>query len=248
MCAEIYWKLFNSYTLLLLESINRVLRWKLLLNTVCFDESFVRHLLWGNTDIKYYRVWESMYWYLTDVSITEMASSLFSWCRTEEPLPDDEKRRNYGGVYVGLPADLTAVAASQSKSTRKDWQQITWNFKATASLEFKLCSRWFTTDIKIFEDRDVFGIETRTTSEWHHRDIILAGVQKGTVWNTEHYCDSECRHYCHGNRRPPDLTLLTSWYFGFTMSGHYQTRSTVCLCNNKTFLNLFLLTFLRHVN
>uniref|UniRef100_A0A3Q3VJ50 Uncharacterized protein n=1 Tax=Mola mola TaxID=94237 RepID=A0A3Q3VJ50_MOLML len=26
---------------------------------------------------------------------------------------------NYGGVYVGLPADLTAVAASQSKSTRK---------------------------------------------------------------------------------------------------------------------------------
>lgn len=27
--------------------------------------------------------------------------------------------RNYGGVYVGLPADLTTVAASQSKSTRK---------------------------------------------------------------------------------------------------------------------------------
>uniref|UniRef100_A0A3Q2R3A4 Uncharacterized protein n=1 Tax=Fundulus heteroclitus TaxID=8078 RepID=A0A3Q2R3A4_FUNHE len=26
---------------------------------------------------------------------------------------------NYGGVYVGLPADLTTVAASQSKSTRK---------------------------------------------------------------------------------------------------------------------------------
>ncbi|XP_050955339.1 overexpressed in colon carcinoma 1 protein [Labeo rohita] len=39
---------------------------------------------------------------------------------TEEPSPDDEKRRNYGGVYVGLPADLTTVAASQSKSTRKD--------------------------------------------------------------------------------------------------------------------------------
>ncbi|PWA28462.1 hypothetical protein CCH79_00016347 [Gambusia affinis] len=38
---------------------------------------------------------------------------------TEDPLADDEKRRNYGGVYVGLPADLTAVAASQSKSTRK---------------------------------------------------------------------------------------------------------------------------------
>ncbi|TRY94798.1 hypothetical protein DNTS_032629 [Danionella cerebrum] len=41
-----------------------------------------------------------------------------SW-RTEEPSPDDEKRRNYGGVYVGLPADLTTVAVSQSKSTRK---------------------------------------------------------------------------------------------------------------------------------
>uniref|UniRef100_A0A4W4GMM9 Uncharacterized protein n=1 Tax=Electrophorus electricus TaxID=8005 RepID=A0A4W4GMM9_ELEEL len=27
--------------------------------------------------------------------------------------------RNYGGVYVGLPTDLTTVASSQSKSTRK---------------------------------------------------------------------------------------------------------------------------------
>lgn len=27
--------------------------------------------------------------------------------------------RNYGGVYVGLPADLTTVAASQAKSTHK---------------------------------------------------------------------------------------------------------------------------------
>ncbi|XP_051978638.1 overexpressed in colon carcinoma 1 protein [Xyrauchen texanus] len=38
---------------------------------------------------------------------------------TEETSPDDEKRRNYGGVYVGLPSDLNTVAASQSKSTRK---------------------------------------------------------------------------------------------------------------------------------
>ncbi|XP_063053885.1 overexpressed in colon carcinoma 1 protein [Engraulis encrasicolus] len=38
----------------------------------------------------------------------------------EDLSPDEEKRRNYGGVYVGLPADLTAVASSQSKSTRKD--------------------------------------------------------------------------------------------------------------------------------
>ncbi|XP_052399966.1 overexpressed in colon carcinoma 1 protein homolog [Carassius gibelio] len=43
---------------------------------------------------------------------------------TEEPSPDDEKRRNYGGVYVGLPADLTTVAASQSKSTRKGEERI----------------------------------------------------------------------------------------------------------------------------
>uniref|UniRef100_A0A8C1IGE5 Uncharacterized protein n=1 Tax=Cyprinus carpio TaxID=7962 RepID=A0A8C1IGE5_CYPCA len=32
--------------------------------------------------------------------------------------------RNYGGVYVGLPADLTSVAASQSKSTRKGEEHI----------------------------------------------------------------------------------------------------------------------------
>ncbi|KAK7121837.1 hypothetical protein R3I93_022810 [Phoxinus phoxinus] len=43
---------------------------------------------------------------------------------TEEALPDDEKRRNYGGVYVGLPADLTAVPASLSKSTRKGEDDI----------------------------------------------------------------------------------------------------------------------------
>ncbi|XP_030650020.1 overexpressed in colon carcinoma 1 protein homolog [Chanos chanos] len=37
----------------------------------------------------------------------------------EEPSPDDEKRRNYGGVYVGLPADLTNVGLGQSASTHK---------------------------------------------------------------------------------------------------------------------------------
>ncbi|XP_046714589.1 overexpressed in colon carcinoma 1 protein [Silurus meridionalis] len=39
---------------------------------------------------------------------------------TEDLSQDDEKRRNYGGVYVGLPADMNPVAASQSKSTRKE--------------------------------------------------------------------------------------------------------------------------------
>ncbi|XP_042578748.1 overexpressed in colon carcinoma 1 protein homolog isoform X2 [Cyprinus carpio] len=33
---------------------------------------------------------------------------------------DDEKRRNYGGVYVGLPADLSNVATGQTPSTHKE--------------------------------------------------------------------------------------------------------------------------------
>ncbi|KAK1169283.1 overexpressed in colon carcinoma 1 protein [Acipenser oxyrinchus oxyrinchus] len=37
--------------------------------------------------------------------------------RTEESTSDDEKKRNYGGVYVGLPADPATVAASQAKSS-----------------------------------------------------------------------------------------------------------------------------------
>ncbi|KAM7414937.1 hypothetical protein PAMA_019655 [Pampus argenteus] len=39
---------------------------------------------------------------------------------TEDSPAEDEKRRNYGGVYVGLPADLATVAESQSKPTHKD--------------------------------------------------------------------------------------------------------------------------------
>nr|XP_015207641.1 PREDICTED: overexpressed in colon carcinoma 1 protein [Lepisosteus oculatus] len=45
---------------------------------------------------------------------------LSAFDRTEESTSDDEKRRNYGGVYVGLPVDMTAIAGSQSKSTQKD--------------------------------------------------------------------------------------------------------------------------------
>ncbi|XP_065148400.1 overexpressed in colon carcinoma 1 protein isoform X2 [Paramisgurnus dabryanus] len=48
---------------------------------------------------------------------------------TEEPSPDDEKRRNYGGVYVGLPADLTTVAASQSKSSQKGEEKMYTKYK-----------------------------------------------------------------------------------------------------------------------
>ncbi|XP_068955499.1 overexpressed in colon carcinoma 1 protein isoform X2 [Petaurus breviceps papuanus] len=39
---------------------------------------------------------------------------------TEESITDDDKRRNYGGVYVGLPADAVTVVSSQTKSARKD--------------------------------------------------------------------------------------------------------------------------------
>ncbi|KAF0040622.1 hypothetical protein F2P81_006520 [Scophthalmus maximus] len=34
---------------------------------------------------------------------------------------------NYGGVYVGLPSDMTTVAASQSKSTHKGYCGTEWN-------------------------------------------------------------------------------------------------------------------------
>ncbi|XP_017573312.1 overexpressed in colon carcinoma 1 protein homolog [Pygocentrus nattereri] len=38
----------------------------------------------------------------------------------EEPHPEDEKRKNYGGVYVGLPTDLSSVTTVQTPSTHKD--------------------------------------------------------------------------------------------------------------------------------
>ncbi|KAG9342268.1 hypothetical protein JZ751_016770, partial [Albula glossodonta] len=67
--------------------------------------------------IKEKAVWSS---FPTPLELMETASPAeASKDMTEAPSPDDEKRRNYGGVYVGLPADLTAVAASQSKATRK---------------------------------------------------------------------------------------------------------------------------------
>ncbi|XP_072511911.1 overexpressed in colon carcinoma 1 protein [Notamacropus eugenii] len=39
---------------------------------------------------------------------------------TEESITDDDKRRNYGGVYVGLPSDAVTMVSSQTKSARKD--------------------------------------------------------------------------------------------------------------------------------
>ncbi|XP_009694428.1 PREDICTED: overexpressed in colon carcinoma 1 protein, partial [Cariama cristata] len=38
----------------------------------------------------------------------------------EESVSDDDKRRNYGGVYVGLPSDAAAMASSQTKPAPKD--------------------------------------------------------------------------------------------------------------------------------
>ncbi|XP_065599167.1 overexpressed in colon carcinoma 1 protein isoform X1 [Cyrtonyx montezumae] len=38
----------------------------------------------------------------------------------EESVSDDDKRRNYGGVYVGLPSDAAAMVSSQTKAASKD--------------------------------------------------------------------------------------------------------------------------------
>ncbi|XP_038010070.1 overexpressed in colon carcinoma 1 protein isoform X3 [Motacilla alba alba] len=38
----------------------------------------------------------------------------------EESISDDDKRRNYGGVYVGLPSDAATMAPSQTKAAPKD--------------------------------------------------------------------------------------------------------------------------------
>nr|XP_038021837.1 overexpressed in colon carcinoma 1 protein isoform X3 [Anas platyrhynchos] len=38
----------------------------------------------------------------------------------EESVSDDDKRRNYGGVYVGLPSDAAAIVSSQTKAAPKE--------------------------------------------------------------------------------------------------------------------------------
>ncbi|XP_048688013.1 overexpressed in colon carcinoma 1 protein isoform X3 [Caretta caretta] len=39
---------------------------------------------------------------------------------TEESVSEDDKRRNYGGVYVGLPSEAATMAPSQKKTEPKD--------------------------------------------------------------------------------------------------------------------------------
>ncbi|OXB83589.1 UNVERIFIED_CONTAM: hypothetical protein H355_011408 [Colinus virginianus] len=41
----------------------------------------------------------------------------------EESVSDDDKRRNYGGVYVGLPSDAAAMVSSQTKAASKGLEQ-----------------------------------------------------------------------------------------------------------------------------
>ncbi|XP_046502669.1 overexpressed in colon carcinoma 1 protein, partial [Equus quagga] len=40
--------------------------------------------------------------------------------RTEESITEDDKRRNYGGVYVGLPSEAVSMASSQTKAVQKN--------------------------------------------------------------------------------------------------------------------------------
>ncbi|KAG8439487.1 hypothetical protein GDO86_005627 [Hymenochirus boettgeri] len=37
----------------------------------------------------------------------------------EESISENDKRRNYGGVYVGLPSDAVTAACSSSKDGQK---------------------------------------------------------------------------------------------------------------------------------
>ncbi|XP_050001615.1 overexpressed in colon carcinoma 1 protein isoform X2 [Alexandromys fortis] len=39
---------------------------------------------------------------------------------TEDSITDEEKRRNYGGVYVGLPSEAASMVSSQAKTVRKN--------------------------------------------------------------------------------------------------------------------------------
>ncbi|XP_064446308.1 overexpressed in colon carcinoma 1 protein [Mirounga angustirostris] len=40
--------------------------------------------------------------------------------RTEESITEDDKRRNYGGVYVGLPSEAVNMVSNQTKTIRKN--------------------------------------------------------------------------------------------------------------------------------
>ncbi|XP_005374667.2 PREDICTED: overexpressed in colon carcinoma 1 protein isoform X2 [Chinchilla lanigera] len=39
---------------------------------------------------------------------------------TEESITEDDKRRNYGGVYVGLPTEAVDMVSNQTKTVQKN--------------------------------------------------------------------------------------------------------------------------------
>ncbi|CAI5636574.1 unnamed protein product [Oreochromis niloticus] len=43
----------------------------------------------------------------------------FSSTLSVESVPEDDKRKNYGGVYVGLPTDLSSIPQVQIGSLRE---------------------------------------------------------------------------------------------------------------------------------
>ncbi|XP_061061501.1 overexpressed in colon carcinoma 1 protein isoform X2 [Eubalaena glacialis] len=49
---------------------------------------------------------------------------LASTSRTEESITEDDKRRNYGGVYVGLPSEAVNMVSNQTKTVRKKESNI----------------------------------------------------------------------------------------------------------------------------
>ncbi|KAK1341528.1 hypothetical protein QTO34_017943 [Cnephaeus nilssonii] len=46
---------------------------------------------------------------------------------TEDSLTEDDKRRNYGGVYVGLPSEAVNMVSNPTKTVRKrpEWKEWT---------------------------------------------------------------------------------------------------------------------------
>ncbi|XP_040031393.1 overexpressed in colon carcinoma 1 protein homolog [Gasterosteus aculeatus] len=43
---------------------------------------------------------------------------------SEESVAEDEKRKNYGGVYVGFPADLSNIPKAQIGSLREQERDV----------------------------------------------------------------------------------------------------------------------------
>ncbi|XP_006871180.1 PREDICTED: overexpressed in colon carcinoma 1 protein homolog, partial [Chrysochloris asiatica] len=52
---------------------------------------------------------------MTEFCVTEILDE----STTEDSMTEDDKRRNYGGVYVGLPSDAVSMVSSPTKTARK---------------------------------------------------------------------------------------------------------------------------------